>query len=109
MEGSNNLLSYTFLCELMNFIQSYAIFCHVKKTPLRDTIEVQNEILETVRNIERFLGVKGVLRIDPSGNLIDASGNDTVYPRAWVTAYEPDKLKKAKTTISNTEELQKEE
>ena len=31
MEGSNYLLSYTFLGELMNFIQSYTIFCHIEK------------------------------------------------------------------------------
>ena len=29
--SSNNLFSYTFFSELMNFIQSYAIFCHIEK------------------------------------------------------------------------------
>ncbi|MCZ7381804.1 MAG: TIR domain-containing protein [Candidatus Methanoperedens sp.] len=61
----------------------------------RDPTEVQNEILETVRNIERFLGTKGVWRSDVSGNLIDASGNPyPEYLRNVLAAYESEKDKK---------------
>lgn len=48
-----------------------------KLNPQRDPTEVQNEILETVRNIERSLGKKGVWHVDTSGNLIDPSGNSS--------------------------------
>lgn len=61
-----------------------------KSLPERTERELLAEILETVRNMERVFGTKKVWVSDPSGNLIDASGNTATWVRSKVVhSYPP--------------------